>query len=674
MTGKDKGKKSKLPGKKAERKVETEDTGSRKHREQKRAEKELQESKKRFRGLVDASSEVLYRMSPDWSEMRQLHSRGFLTETEEPSRTWLREYIHPDDQPHVMEAIYEAIQNKSIFELEHRVFRKDGTLGWTFSRAVPILDENGEIAEWFGGASDITARKSAQDALRRSEDGFRAIVSSTPDHVLVQDRDLRYTMVINPQLGLTEEDMIGKTDFDILVKEDAEKLTPIKRQVLETGKPVYVESQAISKDGKPEFFEGSYVPKFDAEGQCDGLIGYFRNVTERKQVEKALRESEGRLSAIFQSAEEAIVTLDKEQRFLRANPASGVITGVPHDQLIGRSLSEFVDPSFNLSSAWEDFVRSGRFKGEVPIRHSSGSLHIVEASGNANIAPGRHLFVGHDITERKRMEEELRRSRDELELRVKERTTELERTNKELAGEIEKRKKFEEGLKASANKIIEQHEQRKYLARRLVDLLEKDRRDIALMLHDEIGQILTAVKMDLEIIETKLESNSILERLKRVKERTSDIFAIIKNVSGNLRPSLMDHLGLIPSVRALIRETEEYANFHVRFYTKGLNDRLEPEKELALFRILQEALTNVARHSKAEQVFENLIRRDANVVLTVEDDGKGFDYNLLGKLRQTKDGPVGITIMRERAAEFGGSLRIDSQPGKGTYLMAEIPV
>jgi PAS domain S-box-containing protein len=398
----------------------------------KRAEQALLKSEERFRAFVSASSEVVFRMNPNWTELRHLEGKEFIPDTDSPNRTWLDKYIYLDDQPHVLNVINEAIRTKSVFELEHRILRVDGTLGWAYSRAVPLLGANGDIVEWFGTASDITARKSTQDALRRSEERFRAIASNTPDHVLVQDRNLRYTMVVNPQLGLTEQDMIGKTDFDILVKEDAEKLTAIKHQVLETSKPVYMESPLISQDDKPEFFEGSYVPKFDAEGQCDGLIGYFRNVTQRKKAEEALRESEARLSAIVQSAEEAIITLDKELRVLRANPAAGVITGVPHDQLIGQSLSEFVDPSFNLSSAWEEFVKSGRFKGEFPIRHSSGSVRVVEASGTADIGPGRHLFVGHDITERKRMEEELRRSRDELEQRVRDRTAELELRNKEL--------------------------------------------------------------------------------------------------------------------------------------------------------------------------------------------------------------------------------------------------
>lgn len=141
--------------------------------ERKKTAQALRKSEERFRLLVTTSSEALYRMSPDWHEMRELHSQGFLANTERPNRNWLDEYIHPDDQPQVIASINKAIRGKSTFVFEHRVRRSDGTLGWTFSRAVPLLDENGEIVEWFGAASDITDRRIAEQALRESEARFR---------------------------------------------------------------------------------------------------------------------------------------------------------------------------------------------------------------------------------------------------------------------------------------------------------------------------------------------------------------------------------------------------------------------------------------------------------------------------------------------------------------------
>jgi signal transduction histidine kinase len=138
------------------------------------------EQERRFRTFVQASSDVVYSMSPDWSEMRFMQGRNVIVDTIEPTRSWLEQYIHPDDQERVLAAVQGSISGRSTFELEHRVLRVDGRLGWIFSRAIPILGSDGEIVEWLGAASDITARKEAESALReadRRKDEFLATLS-----------------------------------------------------------------------------------------------------------------------------------------------------------------------------------------------------------------------------------------------------------------------------------------------------------------------------------------------------------------------------------------------------------------------------------------------------------------------------------------------------------------
>ncbi|HEY0650846.1 sensor histidine kinase [Phenylobacterium sp.] len=126
----------------------------------------LRESEARFRALTTATSDVVYRMSPDWREMRQLDGRGFIVDTDSPSIAWIDEYLLPEDQAAILAVIQEAVDSKGVFQLEHRVRRADGSVGWTFSRAVPILDASGEIMEWFGAATDVSARHEAEEHLR----------------------------------------------------------------------------------------------------------------------------------------------------------------------------------------------------------------------------------------------------------------------------------------------------------------------------------------------------------------------------------------------------------------------------------------------------------------------------------------------------------------------------
>lgn len=189
--------------------------------EARRAEDRLRESEERFRAWVQASSDVVYRMGPDWTEMRFLQGEDFTPDPHEPTRSWLDKYIHPDDQPHVLEAVQRAVGTKSVFELEHRVLRVDGSLGWTSSRAIPMLDAEGEIREWFGAASDITARKLAEQSVQRSEERYRTLFESMEAGFCViemlfddegRPHDYRF-LEVNPafaaQSGLTA--VVGRT-------------------------------------------------------------------------------------------------------------------------------------------------------------------------------------------------------------------------------------------------------------------------------------------------------------------------------------------------------------------------------------------------------------------------------------------------------------------------------
>jgi PAS domain S-box-containing protein len=278
--------------------------------ERKQVEDALRESEKRFRALVSATNDVVYRMNPDWTKMQHLEGRAVIADTNAPSRTWLEKYIHPDDRSHVMAAIDRAIQSKTVFELEHRVIRTDGSLGWTLSRAIPVLDATGEILEWFGVASDVTDRKQAEAALCESEERFRALAENMSQLAWMADDQGRrywYNQRWYDYTGTTLDEMQGWGWTKVHDPEHVDLVVKRIRSSWATGEPWEDTFRLRSRDGEYRWFLSRAMPIRDDAGRIVRWFGTNTDITEQRAAEEALRHAD-------QRKDEFLATLAHELR------------------------------------------------------------------------------------------------------------------------------------------------------------------------------------------------------------------------------------------------------------------------------------------------------------------------------------------------------------------------
>ncbi|MEI2582533.1 CHASE3 domain-containing protein [Scytonema sp. PRP1] len=366
------------------------------------------------------------------------------------------------------------------------------------------------------------------------------------------------------------------------------------------------------------------------------LLYYFisRNITQHQRGEEALRQSENHLRTIINAEPECVKLIEADGSILEINPAGLVMIEVESaDSIIGKSIYSFVASKYTKAfQAFHESVCQGN-KGtlEFEIIGCRGSHRWMETHSVplCNQQDGKllHLAIGRDITERKRAEKIQQKTQERLQI----------------------------------------------LSQKLIEAQEAERRYIARELHDEIGQALTAVKINLQGVQ-HLSSKSEIALL--LQESTSIVEVALQQVrslSLDLRPSLLDDLGLVAALRWYVDRQSQRGGIIGEFVASPLERKLLPNLETTCFRIVQEALTNVVRHAQAQRVTVELRQQDAQLHLVINDDGIGFNVEA-ARERATHGGSLGLLGMEERALLVGSQFNIESVHQWGTKIHVCFPL
>ena len=643
--------------------------------ERKLAEETLRESEHRFKlaqeaGNVgiwdwDAASDETFWSDKMWSFY------GVKPLSIYPDNTFWEEHLHPHDRSRVIAGVNAALESlSSSYGDEFRIVRKNGEIRWLESAATIERDEAGRATRMYGVNLDITEKKQTAELIRASEAQLRLITDSIPALVSYIDKNEQYRFV-NKQytdwFGIENEDLLGCTMTEVLGRQARDQLKLRVDQVL-TGEVVTFESWLDYRAVGRRFVHVSYVPDVDKDGAVAGFYALVTDLTEQKRSEDLLASSEKRVQLLTDSfTDYAIISLDPDGVISSWNPGAEYIFGYSADEIIGKPASILFTPEDTARGVpvqeLERARRSGRASDERWHIRKDGSRFFA----NGVMAP---LYVGEaltgyakiaaDLTEKKRNSEALQRAYDEMEMRVLERTRELSETNAALIEAINERKTSER--------------QKITLLQRLVSSQEDERQRIARDLHDHLGQRLTALRLKLaSLCDACKGDEDLYLRATRLQQIAELIDTDVSFLAWELRPSVLDELGLVEAIETFIKEWSRHYDIAVDFHTTGLSEkRLDREMETHLYRITQETLNNVVKHSEASAVSVLLERSGDNVVLIVEDNGKGFDVARVMNSEHGLGRGLGLSGIRERAELIGGSMEIESEPGSGTTVYVRV--
>jgi len=531
--------------------------------------------------------------------------------------------FRPDLAVRYRQGDLEVITTGRIEEFDYR-FEKNGSDYYIHVIKAPVVDDEGKMLGIIGLFQDLTENKQAERQLHISHQAL----DSTLAGVAITNLEGQLTYV-NPSFVK----MWGyDNDQEILGRPATEFWTnpASAREVIEelhTKGQWQGEMTGFRKDGSilQALLAGNIVR--DERGLIICLLCSFIDVTVRKEFEKRLLESKKRYRQITDHIDDAVWVYDtSNNKVLYVNPAYEAIWGRPRELLYRDSMDwlEAIHPADRRRMV-------GVFKeiGAVKKNH----YRIIRSDGNI-----RHIYarIFPIVDEKGRVYREAGIAQDVTEARVAE------------------------------TKI-------RNLSRRLLKVAEEERKGIARDLHDEFGQVLINLRQCYkDLLDLAPEAPSVTARAGELNDLIERMGAIISNTTHHLRPDILDNLGLVSALKATVSDFEKHwPATSVTLKIKGRPSPIDPDHALVLYRVLQEGLTNIARHAKAENVEIRLIFSFPTIIMSIRDDGGGFVTDQFGEDENSRRG-LGLRGIVERISAINGLAKISSKPGKGTTLRVEI--
>ena len=420
-----------------------------------------------------------------------------------------------------------------------------------------------------------------------------------------------------------------------------------------------------------EVFENFYyMPPEDFLGPDPAgarLDTWLESLAERKGAEAQIIRAKQEWERTFDAVPDLIMIQDNEYRVVRVNKAMAERLGCTPKDLVGQICYDVFHgaekpvalcPHARLMAdglAHSAEVHEDRLGGDFLV--SVNPLHGAYGKLTGSV------HVARDITKRKQAEDALRRAHDELEHRVEERTAELKQ-------EIQERKQAEESLRESENHL-------RHLSSQLLTVQENERKRIALELHDGIGQSLSALKFGVEntLKQTDKETaRPIVKPLEAIIPVIQESIEEVRKIAMDLRPSVLDDLGILATIGWFCREFQTiYSGIHIEQQIALQENEVPDPLKTIIYRVLQEALNNVAKHSNADLVYLSLRKAADAIELAIKDNGLGFNLEEALSVENSRRG-LGLSSMKERTELSGGSFAIQSVKGAGTTVRASWPL